>query len=142
MRIVVLGAGFGGLELTTRLSDEFGDDVDVVLIDRTESFVFGFSKLEVMFGRATEPSVQHRYADIVKPGVQFVQTNITAIDPGREARRDRGWHVRRGRPRDRARCRPATRPRRRGSSKEATSSTQSGVRSPAATCSRDSKVDG
>ena len=51
MRIVVLGAGFGGLELTTRLSDEFGDDVDVVLIDRTESFVFGFSKLEVMFGR-------------------------------------------------------------------------------------------
>jgi len=81
MRIVVLGAGFGGLELTTRLSDEFGDDVDVVLIDRTESFVFGFSKLEVMFGRATEPSVHHRYADIVKPGVQFVQTNITAIDP-------------------------------------------------------------
>ena len=34
-----------------------------------------------MFGRATEPSVHHRYADIVKPGVQFVQANITAIDP-------------------------------------------------------------
>ena len=34
MRVVVLGAGFGGLELTTRLSDELGDDVDVVLIDQ------------------------------------------------------------------------------------------------------------
>ena len=32
-RIVVLGAGFGGLELATPLSDEFGDDIDVVLID-------------------------------------------------------------------------------------------------------------
>ena len=25
-RVVVLGAGFGGLELTTRLTDEFGDE--------------------------------------------------------------------------------------------------------------------
>ena len=25
--------------------------------------------------------MHHRYADIVKPGVQFLQTNITAIDP-------------------------------------------------------------
>ncbi|MCI3948711.1 MAG: NAD(P)/FAD-dependent oxidoreductase, partial [Acidimicrobiales bacterium] len=36
MRVVVLGAGFGGLELTTRLSDELGDDADVVLVDRTD----------------------------------------------------------------------------------------------------------
>ena len=35
MRVVVLGAGFGGLELTTRLSEELGDDVDVVLIDQS-----------------------------------------------------------------------------------------------------------
>jgi sulfide:quinone oxidoreductase len=81
MRVVVLGAGFGGLELTTRLSEELGDDVDVVLIDRTDSFVFGFSKLEVMFGRATAPSVHHHYANIVKPGVRFVQANIDSIDP-------------------------------------------------------------
>ena len=51
MRVLVLGAGFGGLELTTRLSEEFGDDVDVVLIDQSDGFVFGFSKLDVMFGR-------------------------------------------------------------------------------------------
>jgi sulfide:quinone oxidoreductase len=81
MRVVVLGAGFGGLEVTTRLSEEFGDDIDVVLIDRTDSFVFGFSKLEVMFGRATAPSVHHQYSDIVKPGVRFVQANIDSIDP-------------------------------------------------------------
>lgn len=81
MRVIVLGAGFGGLELTTRLSDEFGDDVDVVLIDRTDGFVFGFSKLEVMFGRATADLVTHPYRDLVKPGVTFVQSSITSVDP-------------------------------------------------------------
>ena len=33
MRVLVLGAGFGGLELATRLSEELGDDADVVLVD-------------------------------------------------------------------------------------------------------------
>jgi sulfide:quinone oxidoreductase len=81
MRVLVLGAGFGGLELTTRLSDQFGDDVDIVLIDQADGFVFGFSKLDVMFGKALPTGVRHAYADIVKPGVQFVQTTIRSIDP-------------------------------------------------------------
>jgi sulfide:quinone oxidoreductase len=81
MRVVVLGAGFGGLELSTRLSDEFGADIDIVLIDKTEDFVFGFSKLDVMFGRTLPEQVRHPYRDIVKPGVQFVQSTIQTIDP-------------------------------------------------------------
>ena len=81
MRVLILGAGFGGLELSTRLSEEFGDDADVVLIDRADGFVFGFSKLDVMFGRTTANAVIHSYRDVVKPGVRFVQTMITAIDP-------------------------------------------------------------
>ncbi len=85
MRVLVLGAGFGGLELSSRLSEELGDEVEVTLIDKGEGFVFGFSKLDVMFGRRTADSVRHRYADIVKPGVRFVQTVIRSIDP--DARR-------------------------------------------------------
>ena len=81
MRILVLGAGFGGLELTTRMSEDFGSSVDVVLIDRTEDFVFGFSKLDVMFGRVGPEHVRHPYRDFVKPGVQFVQSTIRGIDP-------------------------------------------------------------
>jgi sulfide:quinone oxidoreductase len=81
MRVVVLGAGFGGLELSTRLSEELGDDADVVLIDKSEGFVFGFSKLDVMFGRTTADAVFHPYADVVKPGVQFVAAEVQAIDP-------------------------------------------------------------
>ena len=78
---MVLGAGFGGLELTTTLSDEFGADADIVLIDKADGFVFGFSKLDVMFGRTTADSVVHPYRDLVKPGVQFVQTTVRSIDP-------------------------------------------------------------
>src|SRR4249919_2895619 len=81
MRVVVLGAGFGGLELTTQLSEEFGTDVDVVLIDKSDDFVFGFSKLDVMFGRTTAEQVRHPYRDFVKPGVEFVQSTIRTIDP-------------------------------------------------------------
>lgn len=81
MRILVLGAGFGGLELTTRLSEEFGDELDLVLIDQGEGFIFGFSKLDVMFGRLLPAAVLHPYRDIVKPGVRFVQTTIRSIDP-------------------------------------------------------------
>jgi sulfide:quinone oxidoreductase len=81
MRVVILGAGFGGLELSARLSEQFGDEADVLLIDRAEGFVFGFSKLDVMFGRTTADQVRHSYADVVKPGVRFVRAGITSIDP-------------------------------------------------------------
>ena len=81
MRVVVLGAGFGGLELATRVSEALGRYADVLLIDQAESFVFGFSKLDVMFGRTTAEHVEHRYVDVVHPGVRFVQSTIRAIDP-------------------------------------------------------------
>jgi sulfide:quinone oxidoreductase len=81
-RIVICGAGFGGLELAARLSAAFGSDADVTLIDQNDGFVFGFSKFELMFGRATLAEVTHRYADLVQPGVRFRQETITQIDPG------------------------------------------------------------
>ena len=92
-RVVILGAGFGGLELATMLSEALGDDIDVTLIDKNEAFVFGYAKLDVMFGRTTPDAVRFAYSDIAKPGVRFLQQTITAIDP--EARRvttDGGAH--------------------------------------------------
>lgn len=81
MRILVLGAGFGGLELCTRLSEQFGTEHDVTLIDQRDSFVFGFSKLDVMFGRQLPDAVVHSYAALDQPGLRFVQTTIRSIDP-------------------------------------------------------------
>ncbi|MGH2595540.1 MAG: NAD(P)/FAD-dependent oxidoreductase [Actinomycetota bacterium] len=79
--VLVLGAGFGGLEISSRLSNELGDRVEVTLIDRADSFVFGFSKLDVMFGHRTPDAVRHSYRDIRTPHVRFRQESVTAIDP-------------------------------------------------------------
>jgi sulfide:quinone oxidoreductase len=79
--VLVLGAGFGGLELATRLSEELGDQVEITLIDRADAFVFGFSKLDVMFGKRPPEAVRLPYGDITTPHVRFRQETITSIDP-------------------------------------------------------------
>ena len=72
-RVVILGAGFGGLELATTLSEALGDKVDVTLIDKSDAFVFGYSKLDVLFGRTSPAAVRIAYSDIAKPGVRVLQ---------------------------------------------------------------------
>ena len=80
-RVVVLGAGFGGLELTTILADNIGTDLDLTIIDKNDSFYFGFAKLDVMFGHKPPDSVKIPYSGIKKQGVTFRQENIISIDP-------------------------------------------------------------
>ena len=92
-RIVILGAGFGGLELATTLSEELGDEVDVAVIDKGDAFVFGYSKLDVMFGRTTPEAVRLPYRRLAKPGVRLLRETVTAIDPAaRAVTTDAGVH--------------------------------------------------
>jgi sulfide:quinone oxidoreductase len=92
-RVVVLGAGFGGLELCSTLSEALGDEVDVTLIDKSDGFTFGFSKLDVMFGRTTADAVRLPYREFAKPGVRLVRETVTAIDAqARRVTTDAGVH--------------------------------------------------
>ena len=92
-RILILGAGFGGLEVSTVLSEALGDQLDLTLIDKSDAFFIGFSKFDVMFGRKTAAAVRLPYREIVKPGVKFRQETITAIDPAaRRVTTDRGTY--------------------------------------------------
>ncbi len=79
--VLILGAGFAGLELATRLSEDVPDEVEVTIIDSNDAFVFGFSKLDLMFGRADLNAVRVPYSKIDKPGVRFTQETILSIDP-------------------------------------------------------------
>jgi len=93
VRTLVLGAGFGGLELATSLSDALGDDAGVTLIDAGDGFVFGYSKLDVMFGLADPAAIRTPYARFAKPGVRFLRETFVAIDPdARRVTTDAGVH--------------------------------------------------
>jgi sulfide:quinone oxidoreductase len=80
-RILVLGAGFGGLELSTLVSESLGESVEVTLIDKSNHFMFGFSKLDVMFGHADGHATRMPYTNFIKPGVRLVQQTIVKIEP-------------------------------------------------------------
>ncbi len=91
--VLILGAGFGGLELATRLSETIADAVRVTLIDRNDSFFFGFSKLDVMLGRKSAEEIKLPYGEIDMEGVEFRQQTVTGIDPAaRRVSTDRGSH--------------------------------------------------
>jgi len=91
--VLILGAGFGGLELATCLSEAASDAVDVTLLDRNDSFFFGFSKLEVMLGRQSAADVRLPYRDVAKDAVEFRRETVVGIDPvARRVETDVGTH--------------------------------------------------
>jgi sulfide:quinone oxidoreductase len=79
--VVILGAGFAGLELAARLSDSLADEVRVTLIDQNDAFFFGYSKLDVLFDRKAPAEVLLPYREISKKGVEFRQERVTSIEP-------------------------------------------------------------
>lgn len=91
--VLILGAGFGGLELATCLSETAADSVRVTLLDRNDSFFFGFSKLEVMLGRESADAIKLPYSAFVKEGVEFRQETVIGVDPvARRVTTDAGIH--------------------------------------------------
>jgi len=81
MRILVLGAGFGGLELSTRLSSQIRSGHR----HRPHRSKRGVHFWLFEVGRDVRPKARFRgfspYRDIDKPGLRFVQTTIRTIDP-------------------------------------------------------------
>jgi sulfide:quinone oxidoreductase len=81
VKVVIAGAGFGGLEIATSLSEALGDGVAVTLIDKNDSVGFGYAKLDVMFGRTAPEAIHLPYCAIAKPGVTVAQERVRSIDP-------------------------------------------------------------
>ena len=81
--VMILGAGFGGLELASTLSERLPGEVEVTLVDQDDAFVFGYSKLEILFGRQTTEQVRIPYDGISMPGVEFRRERVMTIDPAK-----------------------------------------------------------
>jgi sulfide:quinone oxidoreductase len=80
-RIVVLGAGFGGLEAATELWKGLGPEHTITLIDKTDKFYVGFTKLWIVAGERTETQCYTDRNAIRKKGVDFVKAEVTKIEP-------------------------------------------------------------
>jgi sulfide:quinone oxidoreductase len=81
--VMILGAGFGGLELASTLTERLPGEVEVTLVDQDDAFVFGYSKLEILFGRQTTEQVRIPYGGISMPGVEFRRERVVTIDPAK-----------------------------------------------------------
>jgi len=75
INIIVLGAGFGGLEASTGLKRELGEEVSVTLVDKKDHFMAGFNKYDILFGR--EANIRKGYyRDLAGRGVHFLQEAV------------------------------------------------------------------
>jgi sulfide:quinone oxidoreductase len=64
-------------------TDALADEVRVTLIDQSEAFTFGFAKLGILFEGKDAAAVRIPYSELAKPGVEFRQERVTAIDPAK-----------------------------------------------------------
>jgi len=78
-RVVVLGAGFGGLSFVHAMR-ESGVDCDVLVVDRSPSFRMGLRHLWVLDGRAGAQDGARPRAVLGELGIPFRQGEIEAID--------------------------------------------------------------
>src|SRR5262245_42310849 len=79
-RVLILGAGFGGLSAAHTLRQSLAADDEIILIDRRAYFSVGFRKSWVLTGDSTFEAGQGRLADLSRKGIQFIQGTLTALD--------------------------------------------------------------
>ena len=79
-KVLILGAGSGGLATAGRLKELLGDKVSITVIDKQTSFVMGFSLLRVMTGEKTEQEVKISKGKISQKGIKFLNSEVKEID--------------------------------------------------------------
>jgi sulfide:quinone oxidoreductase len=80
VKVVVLGGGFGGVAAANELRGRLGQDDEVVLIDRRDTFAMGFAKLWDLAGVRPIAQGTRSLRDLARKGIRFVEAEITGID--------------------------------------------------------------
>jgi len=89
--ILILGAGFGGLEAATRLRAALDESFEITIVDRNDFFNFGFTKFELMFGRRAPEACKEQLSALNDKGIRFHHAAIESIDPeGRRVETSKG----------------------------------------------------
>lgn len=82
-RILILGAGFGGLAAANMLRKNLSVDHRIIIIDKKQSFIMGFVNLWIMYGIRRLEDSQTDLNILKQRGIEFLKDEITKIDTQR-----------------------------------------------------------
>ena len=84
-RVLILGGGFGGIAAAHRLKQRLGDEVDVILVDRRETFMVGFRKSWALVSESTLAAGQKPIDSLSGSGVRVLHDPVRVIEPDARA---------------------------------------------------------
>ncbi|MHB8146704.1 MAG: NAD(P)/FAD-dependent oxidoreductase [Vulcanimicrobiaceae bacterium] len=82
---IVLGAGVGGIVTANELRERCAKTDRIILIDRNAMHLFAPSLLWLVAGSRTANEIQRPVRELLRPGIEFVQGTVLAIDPAQRA---------------------------------------------------------
>lgn len=92
-RIVILGAGFGGLACANALRKGLVQDHRIIVIDRKKSFMMGLVKLWILAGSRRLAESHTPLAGLDAKGIEYVNDEVARIDvPSKRVQtKEGGW---------------------------------------------------
>lgn len=84
-KVTILGGGFGGVAAAHELRSLLSEEHSIRLIDRSDRFFAGLAKLWDIVGRRSLEDGSRPLARLADKGIDYVQGDITGIDPDRRA---------------------------------------------------------
>jgi sulfide:quinone oxidoreductase len=79
--VLVLGGGVGGLVTANELRRRLDPADRVVVVERELRHLFQPSLLWLMVGRRRRDQIERRLSELLDPGVELVEAEVTSIDP-------------------------------------------------------------
>lgn len=83
-KIVVLGAGFAGLEAAFLLRQRLGRSAQITVVAESDTFLFKPNTIYVPFGKPAEKYVIRLAEPFERRHIEFVKGKVSAVDPAKK----------------------------------------------------------